>query len=129
MGMITKTKVHIDDWNVETDNKKIVKATLTWSPIYEPELDNLAAHFIPCTQTSTGVAYCSPEDTFDLEKGKKIALARAEAAAYNQMTEYIRGIRENLLALVEETDRFMNLSIRVRRGNKTFVKMLDNGEI
>ena len=129
MGMITKTKVHIDGVTYKTNNRKIVEATLEWTPIYEPELDNLVKHYIPCSQRSTGVAYCSPEDTFDLEKGKKIALARAEAAAYNQMTEYIRGIRENLLALLEETDRFMNLSIRVRRGNKTFVKMLDNGEI
>lgn len=31
---------------------------------------------------STGVAICSPEDDFDTEKGKKIAMAKAESNAY-----------------------------------------------
>lgn len=31
---------------------------------------------------STGVAICSPEDDFETEKGKKIAMAKAESNAY-----------------------------------------------
>ena len=129
MRMITKTKVHIDRVTYKTDNKNTVVALLEWTPVYDFALVEMSQDYIRCTEHSTGVAHCSPEDTFDLEKGKKIALARAETAAYNQMTAYIRGIRKNLQALVEETDRFMDLSLRVRRGNKTFTRMLDNGEI
>lgn len=39
---------------------------------------------------STGIATCSPKDEYDVEKGKKIARARAEANIYIEFKKYLK---------------------------------------
>lgn len=50
--------------------------------------------------TFTGVARCAPEDTFDIETGKKLALIRAKAkrakAINNAVRRYRREVYKNL---------------------------------
>jgi hypothetical protein len=39
---------------------------------------------------SVGTATCSPKDEYDIEKGKKIARARAEANVYIEFKKYLK---------------------------------------
>jgi hypothetical protein len=51
---------------------------------------DVRAAFRKYPKTFIGKATCNPNDTFDIEKGKKIARARADKMAYNSFNMYIR---------------------------------------
>lgn len=79
--------------------------------------------------TSKGVAKAGNDDEFDLKKGKRIALARAEMAAYEAVKNELRSLRGDLSFVTDEIEVFIDREKRVRTGNKTFIKKVDAGEI
>lgn len=125
-GSPTKTRVKVLDVNykVSADKKKVI-AIMRWLPV----IDYAAVHWNWDYQVSRGVASLRPGDEFDERKGQRIALARAESAAYNELTKVVRGLKQQALQLINEMDRFLNLSKKVRRGNSTFIKRVDAGEV
>lgn len=56
--------------------------------------------------TATGVARCSKDDVFDEERGKRIALAKAENKAYNIAKSYLLEKREHLAFIINAIDNF-----------------------
>lgn len=118
----TRVKVLGVDFKVSADKKKVV-AIMKWQPV----VDFTAEWFGP--QVSRGVASLRPGDEFDERKGQRIALARAESAAYDELTKIVRAHKKIALQLINEMDRFLNLSRKVRRGNSTFIKRVDAGEV
>jgi hypothetical protein len=54
------------------------------------DFHDVRAAFRKYPNTFIGKATCNPNDTFDIEKGKKIARARADKMAYNSFNMYIR---------------------------------------
>jgi len=81
------------------------------------------------TKTSKGVAKVSPGDKFDLDKGRRIALARAESAAYKEMADIVRSHMKQMRNYGEVFKRFLEKYDRVKEGNKVYIKRVDNGEI
>lgn len=79
----TRVKVLGVDFKVSADKKKVV-AIMRWQPV----VDFTSEWFDP--QVSRGVASLRPGDEFDERKGQRIALARAESAAYDELTKIVR---------------------------------------
>lgn len=52
---------------------------------------------------TVGLAYCDPDDTFDLELGKKIALTRAQSAAFKDASTFWINLEDIML---EAANRF-----------------------
>ena len=72
-----------------------------------------------------GVAVCGRDDIFDIEKGKKIAKARAETEAYKRATELIRDKVFNLAhAYANMYTDFYTKNMNVRKHNKEYIKKL-----
>ena len=61
------------------------------------------------TIKGTGVAKCHADDTFDIERGKRIAMAKAENKAYLKAVSYLEAQQEHLMfmnkAIVDFTEK------------------------
>lgn len=55
-----------------------------------------------------GVAYCSPEDSFDLETGKRIAKSRAENYIYRMARRYWTALIDYYEELISEFYEYRN---------------------
>lgn len=62
---------------------------------------------VKCEFTSTGIAKCSPNDTVDLDFGRKLADSRAKLKAYKVASNYIAP--ESIPALVERINAGIEL--------------------
>lgn len=74
---------------------------------YRPSnLDYRPSNYYFIDDTFVGVAHCTPEDKFNLEYGKKLALTRAKAKrgrAINKVIEkYVADIQNRLARLIKE---------------------------
>ena len=74
---------------------------------------------------SVGIAKCSPEDTFDVEKGKKIAVARAESHAYisanTTIGKRLQALKTLTGTIEEMTEGFNEKSIDVVDHNNRYI--------
>lgn len=88
------TKYIVDEENKTVTAKVKVKfpALVKSKHFSRPNNDfhDVSAAFRKYPKTFIGKAICNPNDTFDIEKGKKIARARADKMAYNSFNMYIR---------------------------------------
>ena len=55
---------------------------------------------------TTGVARCNKNDKFDVERGKRVALAKAENKAYNVAIKYLKERREHMAFMIDAIDKF-----------------------
>lgn len=78
------------------------------------------------TRSSVGVARCSANDEFDKTTGRRIAQARAEAAAYADARNLVRSHRAMLMRAISETDEFIDKASGVITHNKSFVNAQGN---
>lgn len=74
--------------------------------------------------TATGVAVCSPDDAFDKKTGRRIAQARAEAAAYREAHAIVSKHLNNLRKSIDEAYQFMDKADSVIEHNKDFVEKI-----
>lgn len=75
---------------------------------------------------ATGSAVCSETDNFNKVTGRRIAQARAEAAAYLDARNVMRQHFKNLHKSILEAEAFMNKADGVIAHNKEFVKKIGN---
>lgn len=75
---------------------------------------------------ATGSAVCSETDSFDKVTGRRIAQARAEAAAYLDARNVMRQHFKNLHKSMLEAEAFMTKADGVIAHNKEFVKKIGN---
>ena len=74
-------------------------------------------------KAAVGEAVCSPNDKFDKKTGRRIAQARAEAAAYCDVRNAARQHRLNLLRALDESEDFITRADRIISHNKDFVNV------
>lgn len=60
--------------------------------------------------TFKGIARCTPEDQFDLEKGKRIAESKATKKLYNRLTS---SLNRELREVFKDVDFFKNELMRM----------------
>lgn len=84
-------------------------------------LNNSVLNYLPecCYFSTVGVATCSPDDKFDLNKGYKIASSRAENEAYNVASQRVHKIVNVLNWL---TDGLLQMEEDLRENKKHNLK-------
>ena len=79
----------------------------------------------------TGISFyhfekCHPDDVFDVDRGKRIALAKAENKTYEMSLKYLKQYEEELLFFLKAIENFMEKSNRQCKHNLDFIETLTN---
>lgn len=74
----------------------------------------------------TGVAKCSDGDVFDVERGKRIALAKAENKAYRKASCYLFDLQKHLSFLSSGIDKFLSKSFHQCSHNDEFIQTISD---
>ena len=71
-----------------------------------------------------GVARCNEHDKFDVNRGKRIALARAENQCYMEAASYLEENRQKLLFLAEAIGEFIDKGYECCAHNDDYIDSL-----
>lgn len=74
--------------------------------------------------TERGVAKCAPGDKFDIERGKRIALARAENKVYLSALNYLDKFMEQIGVLVNAYEEFNDKAYHACAHNEDYIDSL-----
>jgi hypothetical protein len=75
-----------------------------------------------------GVAKCCDEDVFDIERGKRIAMARAENNAYKNALKRLGKIYDHLLLYIKAIVNFEKKTIGQCTHNIDYIESINNPE-
>ena len=83
-------------------------------------------HFFvePCVIVERGTAKCSGEDVFDVERGKRIALAKAENKAYITALRHLETYYNEMSFLMTAMEEFEDKTYRCCAHNEDFIESL-----
>lgn len=76
-----------------------------------------------------GIAILNEDDTFNFERGQRIALAKAETNAYKKAAKSIRNTMEKCQFYMESALEFQNKVLDVAQHNIEYINRVDNGEL
>ena len=76
----------------------------------------------------TGVAKCHADDTFDIERGKRIAMAKAENKAYLKAVSYLEEQQEHLMFINNAIEAFSNKAYHQCNHNDDYMDSVSNTE-
>ena len=71
-----------------------------------------------------GIAKCAPGDTFDVERGKRIALARAENKVYLSSLKHLDRFMEQIAVIVNAYEDFNDKAYHACAHNEDYVESL-----
>jgi len=122
-------KVHVINVGYDVKGTDVI-AHLVWRPVYPREFVNISPLWMSeGKRKSVGVAHLQDGDKFDLRKGQRIALAKAETIAYG---EAVREVKDTLAELdkgISQAQEFLAKAARVKEGNVKYIQRVDSGEI
>lgn len=122
-------KVHVINVGYDVKGTDVI-AHLVWRPIYPREYDVIAPLWFRGEKyKSVGVAHLQPGDEFDLRKGQRIALAKAETLAYSEVVRDVRATLAGLEKGIYQAQNFLAKAARVKEGNVKYIQRVDSGEI
>lgn len=82
-------------------------------------INNNPCHFV---QTSKGVAFAKNSDTFDINIGKRVSLAKAENLAYSWVNNWAKSAQNELVNAISTIIDFSNKTRKVREHNVEYIK-------
>lgn len=122
-------KVHVINVGYDIKGTDVI-AHLVWKPVYPKEYDTIAPLFLfDGKRKSVGVAHLRDGDKFDLRKGQRIALAKAETAAYGDIVREVKDTLAGLEKGISQAQDFLAKAARVKEGNAKYIQRVDSGEI
>lgn len=126
-------KVHVINVGYDVKGTDVI-AHLVWRPVYPREFDNIAPLwyrdiFNDEKHKSVGVAHLQDGDKFDLRKGQRIALAKAETIAYGEVVREVKNTLAGLQKGISQANDFLAKAARVKEGNVKYIQRVDSGEI
>lgn len=77
---------------------------------------------------TVGVAKCSSDDVFDAERGKRIALAKAENKAYLKAITYLNELFEHLIFFIDRINSFSDKGLSHCAHNVDYMESIHNPE-
>ena len=77
---------------------------------------------------SVGVAKCHEDDVFDIERGKRIALTRAEDNAYLKALNYMTDVNKHLTAFRNMIDSFTKQTVEQIKHDECYIESIGNPE-
>ena len=75
-----------------------------------------------------GVAKCHADDVFDVERGKRIAMAKAENKAYNAASNYLYEYSNDVLFFSIKIADFFSKNIKCCSHNDEYIESVSNPE-
>lgn len=108
------------------ERKRSIACTL-FARVNVPQIRNFfndGVSLINFHVTETAVAKCHENDTFDLERGKKIALAKAKAAIYLSAVRGVQNQVEQLDFLAHAAEEFIDKGYRCIAENEEYIDTL-----
>ena len=120
-------KVHVLNVGYDVKGTDVI-AHLVWYPVYPREFNNLAELW-STKRKSVGVAHLRDGDKFDVRKGQRIALAKAETIAYNEVVQDVKDTLAGLKKGISQAQDFLSKAARVKEGNAKYIQHVDSGEI
>ena len=125
-------KLSVETMSVIVDEKnRRVITTVHWhlnTPRPFSYLNEILWNKLGTYGMAKGVAVCDEGDTFDVEVGKKISAARAEANAYNNASELVEGRLARLGTMLNTLNAYGNAFCGKAYGvidhNKDYIKKL-----
>lgn len=127
------TKYIVDEENRTITAKVKVKfpALVKSKHFSRPNNDfhDVSAAFRKYPKTFIGKATCNPHDTFDIEKGKKIARARADKMAYNSFGMYMKEMIDVYMDIFCKGFRTLEKINDIKYKKKEYLDSLTNDSI
>lgn len=124
-------KVHVINVGYDVKGTDVI-AHLVWRPVYPREYDSIAPFPLWTfggKRKSVGVAHLQDGDKFDLKKGQRIALAKAETVAYGEVVKDVKDTLAGLKKGISQAQDFLAKAARVKEGNAKYIQRVDSGEI
>ena len=97
----------------------VITADLDTPTRWESPVDISWRHF-----KGIGSAKCRPDDTFDVERGKRIALAKAENNIYNKAAQFLNEQLRHLFFFVEKITDFNAKRMQCCSHNNDYIKSI-----
>lgn len=88
-------------------------------------LDNFEQEYFEKRRISVAVAKCNEHDTFDVEKGKKIAYAKAKKEMFICLRQHLGDIRTNAIRFINDLEKEQIRFASIVKDQGEFVKSLD----
>ena len=76
------------------------------------------------TIVEKGISKCAPEDTFDVERGKRIALARAENKVYLSALKHLDEFMGQIAVIVNACEDFNDKAYQACAHNEDYIESL-----
>lgn len=114
---------------VHKENNRVV-TTVEWELVTPEVFNNLRGNFIAGAWlgmhgTCKGVAVCNTDDEFDVKKGTKISIAKAESNAYRNAAVRADNFLEHLTEIVsnlsEMSNSFVGKTAKIMEHNAEYV--------
>lgn len=106
---------------VVDEKNKVVICTLKYT-VYAPSIVICASDAMRMHQVVKTTARAKDNDTFDVNVGKKVSLAKAENLAYSHVNEWARTAQNRLIGAFSATIDFSNKVKKVRKHNVEYMK-------
>lgn len=74
----------------------------------------------------TGIAKCHADDTFDVERGKRIAMAKAENKAYLKAVSYLEEKQKHLVFMNDAIEAFSSKAYHQCNHNVDYMDSISN---
>lgn len=120
-------KVHVLNVGYDVKGTDVI-AHLVWCPVFPKDYSLLPSLF-GGRRKSVGVAHLRDGDKFDVRKGQRIALAKAETIAYNEVVQDVKDTLAGLKKGISQAYDFLSKAARVKEGNAKYIQRVDSGEI
>ena len=122
-------KVHVLNVGYDVKGTDVI-AHLVWRPVYPREYDSLSPLWVfDGKRKSVGIAHLQDGDKFNLKKGQRIALAKAETAAYGEIVREVKNTLSGLEKGISQAQDFLAKAARVKEGNVKYIQRVDSGEV
>ena len=126
-------KVHVINVGYGVEGNTVT-AHLVWCAVYPKEYQELSTQaywqaFHGEKHHSIGVATLQPGDKFDLKKGQRIALAKAETAAYGELVKEVKDTINSSTRGFKQAQDFLAKASRVKTGNRKYIERVDRGDV
>ena len=112
---------------IVNENKRTVSC-ITIAEIVAPYAWDSSVHIPREIFKVVGTARCTADDKFDAERGRRIALAKAENKAYMKAAEYLSKRQEDIIFMDNAITEFRKKAYGQCGHNKDYIESLSNPE-
>ena len=119
-----KIKFHSDRTKFFVNEEKRTVACVVEGALHTPYDWDRSVIIPNATITERAIAKCAPEDTFDVERGKRIALARAENKVYMSALKHLDKYMADVMFFLNAYEMFTDKAYHACAHNEDYIESL-----